>query len=40
VHVLKNSHVLTDPLVNGTYLDDNFFYFKIYYSPAYDGRQY
>ena len=40
VHVLKNSHILEDPLVNGTYLDDAFFYFKIYYSPAYDGRQY
>ena len=26
--------------MNGTYLDDAFYYFKIYYSPAYDGKQF
>lgn len=38
--VLRN-HTLAKPDEdNTTYYDDNFYYFKVYWSPAYEARQY
>jgi len=40
LEVLK-THELSQPNEdNTTYFDDDFHYFKVYWSPAYDGRQY